>query len=136
MSNFPLIYISSDDSNDSEIKYFSDSDSDSDSNPGWSDYFPPIASSSTNRKPNKKVSTSAPATSLSKELPQALTQALETALKNMKGPVEEKPGRPERPPMQVLFLACPRKQSSFDDKRKNAQKGKHTYQGKRKRHME
>ena len=119
MSKAPFIYISSDDSSDSEIKYYSDSDSDS--NQGWSNYFPPIASSSTNQKPKKKVSTAAKATPLSKELPQALTQALESALKNMNIPVEEKPARPEKPPKQVLFLACPRKQSSYDNKRKNAQ---------------
>jgi hypothetical protein len=114
MSHFPLIYISSDDSSDSEISYYSDFDS------GWSGYFPPSASSSTNLKPNKKVSTPAPAPapSLSSELTQALTQALESALKNMKWPAQKKPARPERPPKQVIGLAYPRKQSSFDDKRK------------------
>lgn len=130
MSHFPLIYISSDDSTDSEISYYSDSDS------GWSGYFPPSASSSTNLKPNKKVYVAAPAPSLSSELPQALTQSLEPALKNMKWPAQRKPARLERPLKQVLRLACPRKQSSFDDKRKIAQKGKHNYQGKGKRPME
>ena len=118
MSYFPLIYISSDDSSDSEISYYSDSDS------GWSGYFPPSASSSTNLKPNKKVSTPAPAPapapSLSNELPHALTQALEIALKNMKWPAQKKPTRLERPPKQVLGLACPRKQPTFDNKRKGA----------------
>ena len=92
MSHFPLIYISSDESSDSEISYYSDSDS------GWSGYFPPNASSSTNLKPNKKVSTPAPAPYLSSELPQALTQALESAIKNMKWPAQKKLARPERPP--------------------------------------
>jgi hypothetical protein len=54
----------------------------------------------------------------------------------MKWPAQRKPARPERPPKQMLGLACPRKQSSFDDKRKIAQKGKHNYQGKGKRAME
>ena len=130
MSHFPLIYISSDDSSDSEISYYSDSDS------GWSGYFPPCASSSTNLKPNKKVSTPAPAASLSNELPQALTQALESALKNMKWPAPEKPARLQRPPKQVPGLACPRKQSTFENKRKSAQKAKQDYQGKGKRPME
>jgi hypothetical protein len=130
MSHFPLIYISSDDSSDSEISYYSDSDS------GWSCYFPPSASSSTNMKPNKKVYTPTPAPSLSSELPHALTQALESDLKNMKWHAQKKPARPERPPKQVLGLACPRKQSSFDDKRKIAQKTKHNYQGKGKRPIE
>ena len=134
MSHFPLTYISSNDSTDSDISYYSDSDCDS--NAGWSGYFPPNASSSTNLKPNKKVSTPAPAPSLSSELPQALTQALESALKNMKWPAQKKPARPERPPKQVLGLACPRKQASFDDKRKTVQKGKQSYQGKGKRPME
>ena len=104
-------------------------------------------------KPNKKVSTPAPAPSLefysssssdddyepytlTKKLPQALTKALESAVENMKWPAHEKPARLERPPKQVLGLACPRKQSSFDDKRKSAQKAKQHYQGKGKRPME
>ena len=90
MSHFPLIYISSDDSSDEEISYYSDSEQESS---GWGDYFPPCASSSRIMKPNKKISTPAPAPSLefypssssdddepytlSKELPQALTKALE-----------------------------------------------------------
>ena len=82
MSHFPLIYISSDDSTDSEISYYSDSDFDSDA--GWSGYFPPSASSSTNLKPNKKVSIPAPAPTLSNDLPEALTQALESACKTRK----------------------------------------------------
>ena len=127
MSHFPLIYISSDDSSDEEISYYSDSEQESS---GWGDYFPTCASSSTNMKPNKKISTPAPAPSLSKELPQALTQALESALRNMKWPTPEKPARLQKPPKQVLGLACPRKQSTFDNKRKSAQKAKQDYQGK------
>lgn len=102
-------------------------------------------------KPNKKVSTSAPAPSLefysssssddesytlSKELPKELTTALESALVNMKWPAPEKPARLQKPPKQVLGLACPRKQLSFDNKRKSASKAKHDYQGKGKKPME
>ena len=80
MSHFPLVYISSNDSTDSEISYYSDSDFDSDV--GWNGYFPPDAASSNNLKPNKKMSVPAPAPApnLPSELPQALTQALEYAL--------------------------------------------------------
>ena len=144
MSHFPLIYISSDSdgSTDSEISYYSDSDFE---DPGWSGYFPPNVSSSsmsvanstitdaastTNPKPKKKKSV--PGSSLANELPHALTQALESAIQNMKWPAPRK----ERPPKQVLGLACPRKQASFDDKRKTAQKGKQSYEGKGKRPME
>jgi hypothetical protein len=140
MGHFPLVYISSDSdgSTDSEIIYYSDSDFDDDA--GWSGNFPPSvanstiidAASSTNPKPKKMVYVPAPATSLANELPQALTQALESAIKNMNWPAP----RPERPPKQILDLACPRKQASFDDKRKTAQKGKQSFQGKGKRPME
>jgi hypothetical protein len=58
MSWFPLIYIFSNDSSDGEISYYTDSEEQSS---GWSGYFPPSASTSTNMKPNKTVSTSAPA---------------------------------------------------------------------------
>lgn len=88
------------------------------------------AGSTTNKKPKKKKAI--PGSSLANELPHALTQALESAIQNMKWPVPRK----ERPPKQVLGLACPRKQASFDDKRKTAQKGKHNYEGKGKRPME
>ena len=71
----------------------------------------------------------APGSSLANELPHALTQALESAIKNMKWPTPRK----ERPPKKVLGLACPRKQASFDDKRKTAQKGKQSYEGKGKK---
>ena len=140
MSHFPLVYISSDsdDSTDSEIIYYSDSDFDEDA--GWSGYFPPEvststitdATSTTKSKPKKKSSVPASGASLANELPHALTQALESAIKNMKWPAPRK----ERPPKQVLGLACPRKQASFDDKRKTAQKGKQSYEGKGKRPME
>ena len=119
MSWFPLIYISSDDSSDGEISYYSDSEQESS---GWGDYFPPFASSSTNMKPNKKINTPAPAPSLefysssfsddddepytlSNELPKALTTALESALVNMKWPALENPARLQKPPKQVLGLA-------------------------------
>jgi hypothetical protein len=143
MSHFPLVYISSDDSSDSEISYYSDSDFE---DQGWNGYFPPNVSSSsmsvatstitdatstTNPKPKKKKSVPAPCTSLANELPTALTQALKSAIKNMKWPAPRK----ERPPKQVLGLPCPRKQASFDDKRKTAQKGKQSYEGKGKRPM-
>jgi hypothetical protein len=151
MSHFPLIYISSDDSYNEEISYYSDSEQESS---GWGDYFPPGASSSTNMKPNKKISTPAPVASLefysnsstsddddgsytlSKELPQALTKALESAMVNMKWPAPEKPARLQKPPKQVLGLACLRKQSTFDKKRNSAQKAKHDYTGKDKKPME
>ena len=61
MRHFPLIYISSDDSSDEEISYCYDSTEESS---GWDDYFPPCASSSTNIKPNKKISNPAHAPSL------------------------------------------------------------------------
>ena len=147
MSHFPLVYISSDSdgSTDSEIIYYSDSDFDDDA--GWSGYFAPNistssmsvatstitdAASTTNPKPKKKKSVPAPGSSMANELPHALTQALESAINNMKWPAPRK----ERPPKQVLGLACPRKQASFDDKRKTAQKGKQSYEGKGKRPME
>ena len=151
MSWFPLIYISSDDSSDGEISYYSDSEEQSS---GWSGYFPPSASTSSNMKPNKKVSADAPAPSLefysssssdddndpsytlSKELTKALTTALESALVNMKWPAPEKPARLQKPPKQVLGLACPRKQLFFDNKRKSASKAKHDYEGKGKKPME
>ena len=152
MSWFPLIYISSDDSSDEEISYCSDSE---ELSAGWSGYFPPSAATATssNMKPNKKVS-AAPAPSLefysssssdddddpsytlSKELPKALTTALESALVNMKWPAPNKPSRLQKPPKQVLGLACPRKQLSFDDKRKTASKCKHDYEGKGKKPMD
>ena len=151
MSWFPLIYISSDDSYDEEISYCSDSEEQSS---GWSGYFPPSASTSSNMKPNKKVSAATPAPSLefysssssdddddesytlSKELPKAFTTSLESALVKMKWPAPEKPARLQKPPKQVLGLACTRKQFSFDKKRKSAQKAKHDYQGKGKKPME
>ena len=147
MSHIPIVNISSD--SDAEISYYSDSEFE---DPGWLDYFPPHvqwmglqesssaisaanstitdACSTTNKKPKKKKTI--PGSSLANELPHALTQALESAIQNMKWPAPRK----ERPPKQILGLACPRKQTSFDDKRKAAQKGKHSYEGKCKRPME
>ena len=137
MSNFlNIIYISSDESLE-EISYYSDSSAAS----GWGDYFPSCASSSTTMKQNKKISTPAPSLefycsssddddnpyTLSKELPQALTQALGSALANMKWPVPEKPARLPKPPKQVLGLACPRMQSTFENKMKSSQKAKNDY---------
>jgi hypothetical protein len=55
---------------------------------------------------------------------------------NMKWPTPDKPARLQKPPKQVLGLDCPRKQSTFDDKRKSAQKAKHDYKGKGKKPME
>jgi hypothetical protein len=138
MSHFPWVYLSSDSdaSTDSEIIYCSDSDFEEDAR--WSGYFPPNASTSiitdaastTNPKPKKKKTV--PGSSLAKELPHALTQALESAIQKIKWPAPRK----EKPPKQVLGLAFPRKQASFDDKRKIAQKGKQSYEGKGKRPME
>ena len=147
MSHIPIVNISSD--SDAEISYYSDSEFE---DPGWLDYFPPHvqwmglqesssaisaanstitdACSTTNKKPKKKKTI--PGSSLANELPHALTQALESAIQNMKWPAPRK----ERPPKQVLGLACPRKQTSFDDKRRTAQKGKQSYEGKGKRPME
>jgi hypothetical protein len=148
---FPIVYISSDDSSDDEISYCSNSE---DLSTGWSDYFPPSATTSTaSNKPSKKTEASPapslelytssssdddndPTFDLSKELPKALTTALKTAISNMKWPAVEKPTQAPRPPKQVLGLACPRKQLSFDDKRKKASKGKHEYEGKGKKPME
>jgi hypothetical protein len=84
------------------------------------------------QNPRKKSYVPASGSSLANELPHALTQALESAIKNMKWLAPRK----ERPPKQVLGLACPRKQASFDDKRKTAQKGKQSYEGKEKRPMD
>lgn len=144
MSYFPLVYISSesDGSSDLEISYYSDSDFE---DSGWINYFPPAVSSSsksvasstitdaastTNPKPRKKKSV--PGSSLTNELPYALTQALESAIQNMKWPAPRK----EKPPKQVLGLPCPRKQAPADNKRKSAQKGKQSYEGKGKKPME
>ena len=77
-----------------------------------------------------------PTFNLSKELPKALTTALKTAISNMKWPAVEKPAQAPKPPKQVLGLACPRKQLSFDEKKKKASKGKHDYEGKGKKPME
>ena len=151
MSWFPIIYISSDDSTDDEISYCSDSE---ELSSGWSGYFPPSAATATssNMRTNKKIS-AAPAPSLefysssssdgddptytlSKELLKALTTALETAISNMKWPAPSKSTKHLKPPPQVLGLACPRNQLSFDDKRKKASKGKHDYEGKGKKPME
>ena len=141
MSKSPFVYISSDtdsDSSDTEIKYYSDSSADSST--GWSSYFPPITTSSSQRNTKRKNPTNDPSIQLAKELPIALTQALETAVRNMnwsaqEGP-SEKPSKPERPPMQVLFLPCPKMQASFEEKRKTAQKSKNSYKGKGKKPME
>jgi hypothetical protein len=77
-----------------------------------------------------------PTYTLSNELLKALTTALESAISNMKWPAPSKPAVHQKPPPQVLGLACPRKQLSFDDKRKKASKGKHDYEGKGKKPME
>lgn len=149
MSWFTLVYISSDDTTDDEISYCSDSE---ELSAGWSGYSPPSTATSSNMRSNKKIS-AAPAPSLevnsssssegddptytlSKELPKALTTALKSAINNMKWPEPSKPGKDLKPPPQVLGLACPRKQLSFDEKRKKASKDKHDYEGKGKKPME
>ena len=150
MSNSPNII---DISSNSSSKEATDMASKSSSEQlGWANYFPPYASSSSTMKSTKKRSTPAPSLefysssssdddndpsfTLSKELPKALTAALESAMMNMKWPAPEKPARLLRPPKQVLGLACPRKQLSFDNKRKTASKSKHDYEGKGKKPME
>ena len=87
MSHFPVVYISSDSdgSSDTEISYYSDSEFE---DPGWTDYFPPImtsssksgttstitdAASTTNPRPKKKKVV--PGSSLANELPHALTHS-------------------------------------------------------------
>ena len=131
MSWFPIVYISSDNSTEGEISYCSYSE---ELSSGWSGYFPPSTATSSNKRSNKKTSAAPipslevdsssssddddPTYTLSKELPRALTTALETAIINMKWPAVEKPTQLPKPPKQVLGLACPRKQLSFDEKRK------------------
>ena len=150
MSWFPIVYISSDNSSDEEISYCSDSE---ELSSGWSGYFPPSAASatSTNKRSSKKTSAASapslevdssssserddPTYTLSKELPQALTTALKSAIPNMKWPETSKPTKDLKPPPQVLGLACPRKQLSYDEKRKKPAKSKHAYEGKGKKPM-
>ena len=130
MSWFPLIYISSDDSSDEAISYYSDSEENS---TGWSGYFPPTTTSA----PSVDVDSEKddPTFNLSEELPKALTTALKTAISNMKWPESSKSAKDLKPPPQVLGLACPRKQLSFDEKRNKPAKSKHTYEGKGKKPM-
>lgn len=147
MSWFPIVYISSDNSSDEEISYCSDSE---ELSSGWSGYFPPSAASasSTNKRSSKKKISAASAPSLevdserddptfnlSEELPKALTTALKTAIHNMKWPESSKPAKDLKPPPQVLGLACPRKQLSYDEKRNKPAKGKNAYEGKGKKPM-
>lgn len=91
MSWFPIVYISSDNSSDEEISYYSDSE---ELSSGWSGYFPPSATSatSTNKRSSKRTSAASapslevdserddPTYTLSNELPQALTTALKSAI--------------------------------------------------------
>ena len=147
MSWFPIVYISSDNSSNEEISYCSDSE---ELSSGWSGYFPPSTSSvsSTTKKSSKKKNSAASAPShdvdsekddptfnLSEELPKALTTALKSAIHNMKWPESSKPARDLKPPPQVLGLACPRKQLSYDEKRNKPAKSKHAYEGKGKNPM-
>ena len=147
MSWFPIVYISSDNSSEEEISYCSDSE---ELSSGWSGYFPPStasASSTTKRSSKKKISAASapsqdvdsekddPTFNLSEELPKALTTALKSAIHNMKWPESSKPADDLKPPPQVLGLACPRKQLSFDEKRNKPAKDKHTYEGKGKKPM-
>ena len=155
MSWFPIVYISSDNSSDEEISYCSDSEEQSS---GWNGYFPPcafqtstISASSVNRKAKKKRNSAAsasapshdvdserddPTFNLSEELPKALTTALKTAIQNMNWPESSQPSTDLKPPPQVIGLACPRKQLSFDEKRNKPAKGKHAYEGKGKKPKE
>jgi hypothetical protein len=154
MSWFPIVYISSDNSSEEEISYCSDSD---ELSSGWSGYFPPSAftsntapASSVNKKSSKRNSAASasapshdidsekddPTFNLSEELPKALTTALKTAIQNMNWPESSKPAEDLKPPPQVLGLACPRKQLSFDEKRNKPAKGKHAYEGKGKKPKE
>lgn len=133
--SFPIVYISSDSSSDEVISYVSDSEEHSS---GWSGYFPPSAfPSSTASAPSVDVDSEKddPTFNLSEELPKALTTALKTAIHNMKWPESSKPAKDLKPPPQVLGLACPRKQLSFDEKRNKPAKGKHAYEGKGKKPM-
>ena len=82
--------------------------------------------------PTPKKKKAVHGSSLANELPHALTQALESAIQNMKWPAPRK----EKPPKQVLGLPYPRKQAPADNKRKSAQKGKQSYEGKGKKPME
>ena len=146
MSWFPIVYISSDNSSNEEISYCSDSE---ELSSGWSGYFPPSAASatSTNKRSSKMTSAASapsldvdserddPTFNLSEELPKALTTALKTAIHNMKWPESSKPAKDLKPPPQVLGLACPRKQLSYDEKRKKPAKSKHAYEGKGKKPM-
>ena len=147
MSWFPIVYISSDNSSEEEISYCSDSE---ELSAGWSGYFPPKTSSatSTTKRASKKKSSAAstsshnvdsekddPTFNLSEELPMALTTALKSAIQNMRWPESSKPADGLKPPPQVLGLACPRKQLSFDEKRNKPAKGKHAYEGKGKKPM-
>ena len=130
MSWFPLIYISSDDSSDEAISYYSDSEEHS---TGWSGYFPPTTASASSFDVDSEKDD--PTFNLSEELPKALTTALKIAISNMKWPESSKPAKDLKPPPQVLGLACPRKQLSFDEKRNKPAKSKHTYEGKGKKPM-
>ena len=152
MSWFPIVYISFDNSSDEEISYCSDSE---ELSSGWSGYFPPSAfpssaasaASTTKKSSKKKISAASapshdvdsekddPTFNLSEELPKALTTALKSAKHNKKWPESSKPAKDLKPPPQVLGLACPRKQLSFDEKRNKPAKGKHAYEGKGKKPM-
>lgn len=135
MSESPFYYISPDtdsDSNEAEIRYYSDS---SDSSTGWNKYFPPISTGSS----KKKSPTSDQTAQLVNQLPNALAEALGTAVKNLKrlsqeGP-SENPSKPGRPPKQVLFLPSPKMQAAFEEKKKTAKKTNNSYKGKGKKPM-
>jgi hypothetical protein len=77
-----------------------------------------------------------PTFNLSEELPKALTTALKTTIQNMNWPESSQPAEDLKPPPQVLGLACPRKQLSYDEKRNRPAKGKHAYEGKGKKPKE
>ena len=128
--SFPIVYISSDSSSDEEISYVSDSEEHS---TGWSGYFPPKTTAALSGVVDSEKDD--PTFNLSEGLPKALTTALKTAINNMKWPESSKPAKDLKPPPQVLGLACPRKQLSFDEKRNKPAKSKHAYKGKGKKPM-
>jgi hypothetical protein len=54
----------------------------------------------------------------------------------MNWPESSKSAEDLKPPPQVLGLACPRKQLSFDERRNKPAKSKHAYEGKGKKPKE
>ena len=157
MSKLPnIINISSSSGSSStdEAEFYEDSATSS--GPTWSDYFPQSAPSARKlefMRPSEGPSARAPSLEfyssessddgsdetydITKELPKALNTALSTAISNLKKiEIPEKSERKPKPPKPVLFLPCPRLQSTFEDKKYSARKAKNNYQGKGKKPME